>query len=559
MRFRSRIVSMAIVFVIPLTTKINVAQDLSKTFIIDKRYINFPIQMSQERQKMNFIADKDTLTYSLIRLADDSTDYWIFSDFSRYQGHKIAIHFSRSVSGIDKVYQSDFIAGHDSLYQEKYRPQFHFTSKRGWNNDPNGLVYHEGEYHLFYQHNPYEIYWQNMHWGHAVSRDLIHWEELPDALYPDKLGTMFSGSAVIDKVNSSGWGKDVLVAAYTAAAKDKQTQCLAYSRDKGRSFIKYNKNPVIDSKDKWNTSNTRDPKVFWYEPGKKWIMVLFEANGNSIYTSTNLKEWHYQSHIIGFWECPELFQLAVDGNPEYKKWVMYGASGTYMIGDFDGEKFQPQAGKYRTFYGSIYAAQTYNNVPDNRRIQIGWGRIEQLGMPFNQMMLFPTELTLRSTKEGIRLYGEPIKEIIKLHKNEYSWKDLSLDRANEKLKNIKSDLLHLKASIELPKGIWFTIYYHGNWIVTFDGSYDMMNKVQFIQDEPGRYIFDLELLIDRTSVEAFFENGKMVVISPLQKPKDQEGLVIKADGNQLQVRNLEVYELKSIWEDFYPSSDHPFR
>jgi sucrose-6-phosphate hydrolase SacC (GH32 family) len=220
-----------------------------------------------------------------------------------------------------------------------------------------------------------------------------------------------------------------------------------------------------------------------------------------------------------------------------------------MIGDFDGEKFQPEAGKYRTFYGSIYAAQTYNNTPDNRRIQIGWGRIKQPGMPFNQMMLFPTELTLRSTTEGIRLYGEPIKEIEKLHEKEYKWKDLSLEQANEKLKSIKSDLLHIKASLELPRGIWYTIYYQGNWIVTFDGSYDMMNKVQYIQDKPGKYLFDLEVLIDRTSVEAFFEDGKMVVVSPLQTPKNQEGLVIKADGNQLLVHNLEVYELKSIWGD----------
>ena len=231
-----------------------------------------------------------------------------------------------------------------------------------------------------------------MSWGHAVSKDLIHWEELSVVMVPDKLGSIFSGTAVIDYNNTSGFGKDgipPMVAIYTVHSADNERQCIAYSLDKGRTFTKYEGNPVIDSKAKWNIKDLRDPKVFWYQPAKSWVMVLFERDGNSIYTSANLKDWNYESHTTGFWECPQFFELAVDGNKNNKKWVMYGASGTYMIGKFDGKVFTPETGKYYYGNGALYAAQTFDNIPasDGRRIQIGWGRIQQPGMPFNSMML----------------------------------------------------------------------------------------------------------------------------------------------------------------------------
>ena len=352
----------------------------------------------------------------VIRLAPSKPDYWVFLDVSSYKGKVLKISYAGDPGSLSLIYQDDVIAGNDSLYREINRPQIHFTSRRGWNNDPNGLVYYEGEYHMFYQHNPMEREWENMSWGHAVSKDLIHWEELPVVMLPDKLGSIFSGTAVIDYNNTSGFGKDgipPMVAIYTANSSDNERQCIAYSLDRGRTFTKFDGNPVIDSKGKWNSTDLRDPKVFWYEPEKNWVMVLFERDGNSIYTSVNLKEWQYQSHTSGFWECPQLFELAVDGNTTNKKWVMYGASGTYMIGKFDGRKFTPEGGKYYYGNGSIYAAQTFDNIPasDGRRIQIGWGRIQQPGMPFNQMMLLPTELTLRSTKDGIRMFNRPVKEV----------------------------------------------------------------------------------------------------------------------------------------------------
>ena len=364
------------------------AQTLTKEFKIEKKYINIPISIKEERQKVIFSGDPSFETYSSIKIANDEADYWVFKDVSAHKGKSLKINFSKYVKGIDEIFQSDIIVGQDSLYKESKRPQVHFSTRRGWINDPNGLIYYKGEYHMFYQHNPYEWEWENMHWGHAVSKDLVHWKELPDALFPDSLGTMFSGSAVIDKNNSSGWGKDALVVFYTAAGK-KMTQNVAFSLDSGKTFKKYQNNPI--------TGPDRDPKVFWHVPSKNWVMVVYNVNYNEIYNSVDLKNWTYKSRVDGFYECPDLIELAVDGNENNKKWVMYGASGTYMIGKFDGKKFTPEYGKYMHTSGALYAAQTFSNIQDERTLQVAWGRIPHPGMPFNNLMLFPTELSLRNT------------------------------------------------------------------------------------------------------------------------------------------------------------------
>src|SRR5690606_17896523 len=340
---------------------------------ISKKYLNLPVSHRQERNKMTFKVGGQPDLSIVIRLAPDEPDYWVFKDVSNLQGKTLTITYEGSDAGLENIFQNDEIVGQNELYKEKNRPQFHFTTRRGWINDPNGLVYYDGEYHLFYQHNPYEREWENMHWGHAVSKDLVHWVELPNALYPDNIGTMFSGSAVVDYDNTAGYNvgsTPAMIAFYTADSPDKQVQCMAYSLDKGRSWTKYENNPLIDSKHIWNSKDTRDPKVFWYKPGGHWVMVLNERDGHSIYTSSDIKEWKYESHVTGFWECPELFELPIDGNPDNTKWVMYGASGTYMLGSFDGKVFTPESGKYLYTTGSIYAAQTFTNMPDGRRVQI---------------------------------------------------------------------------------------------------------------------------------------------------------------------------------------------
>jgi len=510
-------------------------QSTVKEFNIEKQYLNIPVDMQQERQKVHFLMEEDTLTYAVIRIAEGEADYWVFKDVSAYKGKKLTLTFSEHVAGIEQIFQSDQFAGEDSLYRETNRPQFHFTSRRGWNNDPNGLVWLDGEYHLFYQHNPYEIHWENMHWGHAVSTDLLHWEELRDALYPDKQGTMFSGTALIDKNNSAGWGKDVLVAFYTAAGKH-MTQNVAYSTDKGRSFTKYEGNPVVGP--------NRDPKVFWYEPTQTWVMVLYEDNFFAIYNSKDLLNWEYKSQVKGFYECPEFFELAVDGKEENKKWLMYGASGTYMIGAFDGETFTPEQGKHFYSWGSQYAAQTYNNAPGGRRIQIGWGRVEHPGMPFNQMMLFPCELSLRSTREGIRMFCEPIPELEKLHGNTFRWQNLSTEEANEKFSSLKTDLLHVKMDVEIAHGLGLEILFRGNPVIYYDGNYNRFNGAPYTSEEPGSFRFTIEMLLDKTSVEGYIDRGKLFIAEGLKKDASPDGLQLKG---QLKIHSVEVYEMNSIW------------
>ena len=221
------------------------------TIKVTKQYLNLPVSQQQERKKMIFEVNGKEERSFVIRLANAAPEYWVFCDVTALKGKTIKISYEGDGAGLSKIYQSDEINGQDVLYEEKNRPQFHFTTRRGWINDPNGMIFYEGEYHLFYQHNPYEREWENMSWGHAVSKDMIHWQELPTALLPDALGTMFSGSTVIDYQNTAGFNKGktpAMVAAYTANTADKQTQCIAYSLDKGRTWTKYGKNPVIDSK-----------------------------------------------------------------------------------------------------------------------------------------------------------------------------------------------------------------------------------------------------------------------------------------------------------------------
>ena len=527
------------------------AQNLSVT--ITKRYLNLPVSQAQKRGTMQFMAnDKQERSFK-IRLATGEPDYWVFCDMSALQGKTITITYDGARDGLRKIYQDDKIAGQDSLYTEKNRPQYHFSTRRGWINDPNGMIYYAGEYHLFYQHNPYEREWENMSWGHAVSDDMIHWSELPDALSPDSLGTMFSGSTVIDYNNTAGFNKGntpAMVAFYTVDNPEKQIQCMAYSLDKGRTWTKYNKNPLIDSKAKWNSKDTRDPRVFWYKPGNHWVMVLNERDGHSIYTSKNMKDWTYESHVTGFWECPDLFELPVEGDKRKTKWVMYGASTTYMIGSFDGKTFTPESGKHTYTSGTIYAAQTFTNMPesDPRRIQIGWGRVPQPGMPFNNMMLLPTELTLRSTKNGLRLSSVPIKETQQLFEKTQSWSSLSAADANEKLKSLATaDRFRLKTTLKLSHATSAGVSLFGQRLLDYDMNFNLVNGTFYSPENMTSMEITADIYVDRTSIEVFIDGGAYSY-SMERKPVlgNKEGLQFW--GTAIEVKNLELYNAKSIWK-----------
>ncbi|GAB3925759.1 2,6-beta-D-fructofuranosidase [Larkinella terrae] len=527
------------------------AQNLSLT--ITKRYLNLPVSQTQNRGIMQFRVQGKPERSFKIRLATDKPDYWVFCDVAALKGKTISISYDGKPEGLSKIYQDDAIAGQDSLYKEKNRPQYHFSTRRGWINDPNGMIFYEGEYHLFYQHNPYEREWENMSWGHAVSKDMIHWEELPTALSPDSMGTMFSGSTVIDYTNSAGFNRGntpAMLAFFTVDNPEKEVQCLAYSLDKGRTWTKYNKNPLIDSKAKWNSKDTRDPRVFWYKPGQHWVMVLNERDGHSIYTSKNAKEWRYESHVTGFWECPDLFELPIDGDKNRTKWVMYGASTTYMIGSFDGKTFTPESGKHVYTTGSIYAAQTFTNMPesDPRRIQIGWGRIPQPGMPFNHLMLLPTELRLQTTQKGLRLSSVPVKETGQLFTRTGQWASLSAAEANEKLKALPSlDRFRVKATLKLSHATSAGLSLFGQRILDYDLNSNLVNGVFYSPEDMTSMEVTADIYVDQTSVEVFIDSGAYsysLERKPVSAPKEN----LAFWGNRIEVKNLELYTAQSIWK-----------
>lgn len=335
---------------------------------------------------------------------------------------------------------------------EKHRPQFHFSPPGMWMNDPNGMVYHNGEYHLFYQHYPDSTVWGPMHWGHAVSENLVHWEHLPIALYPDSLGYIFSGSAVVDSNNTSGFGTSdnpPLVAVFTyhsdekrrAGRKDFQTQGIAFSTDNGRTWTKYDGNPVLKNP---GIEDFRDPKVFWHQESKKWVMVLAVLDHVELYHSSDLKSWNKLSEFGktegahgGVWECPDLFPLTIEGT---QKWVMlvsinpggvHGGSATqYFVGDFNGRTFtndNPSPTALWVDYGKDnYAGVTWANIPeqDGRRIFLGWMSNWQYAntvptQTWRSAMTLPRTLHLENTTEGIRLASRPVTELDNIRKESF--------------------------------------------------------------------------------------------------------------------------------------------
>ncbi len=526
-------------------------QAAERTLKVTGRYLNIPVSHRMERKHLSFHAKGVDDLRVFVRIAEDEPDYWVFKDLSAYKGRTLELNYEGSDASLARLFVADTIVGGATVYRETMRPQFHFTTRRGWINDPNGLIWHDGEYHLFYQHNPFEREWQNMHWGHAVSRDLLHWEELNDALYPDSLGTMFSGSAVFDRENSSGFGSrkhPPMVVAYTNDGAS-ETQCIAYSLDRGRTFTKFQGGkPVIDSFSRWQAHDLRDPRLFWYAPARHWVMALYELDGISIYTSPNLRDWEWQSHTPGFFECPDFFELPVDGHPADTRWVMSGASGTYMLGSFDGRTFTPAGGKHYYTTGTIYAAQTITDVPDGRRIQIGWGRVSHPGMPFCGMMLIPTELTLRTTHDGVRLVSCPIRELASLlHPVFAADKPLSAQQETEVLQRYaKTDGLHLHASLHFGHAVGGGLAFNGQRIVDYDLNHNMLNGRFYSPQDVTAMNLDVDIYIDRTSIEVFVEDG--LYSYSMERRYDEQHSGFHFTRDDITVGDLHIDTIDSIWK-----------
>ena len=352
------------------------------------KYLLLPIQEEQDEAQVLLSTGSKDDTWMDVRLAQNGTDYYV--PFALGNGKTATVKIlglKKDALAINLMRLSDTF---DTTNTDYYRPSYHFTPLYGWMNDPNGMVYKDGEYHLYFQYNPYGSKWGNMHWGHAVSRDLIHWEHLDPAIARDPVGHIFSGSSVVDKKNTAGFGKDAIIAIYTNnSVNHDEVQCIAYSNDNGRTFTKYEGNPVLTPFD--GLKDFRDPKVFWYEKDKCWFMIVSADKETRFYKSKNLKKWDYVSAFgkgMGQqpcqYECPDFFQLPVNGDEKNKKWVMtmninpgcwFGGSATeYFVGDFDGKNFTcPDANdvKWLDWGKDHYATVTFSNT-GNRVLAITW-------------------------------------------------------------------------------------------------------------------------------------------------------------------------------------------
>jgi fructan beta-fructosidase len=445
-------------------------------------------------------------------------------------------------------------------YAEVYRPQFHFTPAKNWTNDPNGLVYFRGVYHLFFQHNPFGNEWGHMTWGHATSRDLVHWTEHAPAIRPDKLGTVFSGSAVVDTTNTAGFrtgAEAPIVCVYTSAGGTSPesrgrpfAQSLAYSNDGGATWTKYAKNPVLGHV----AGSNRDPKVIWHEPTKRWVMALYlDGIDYALFGSQDLKSWAKLCDVSmpGTGECPDFFELPVDGAGGRRLWIFWGANGNYRLGGFDGTTFKPGTDVIRSLWGANdYAAQTYSGIPrpDGRRIQISWmsgGKYP--GMPFNQQMSFPRELTLRSTPAGPRLAMRPVREIETIRRSKKVWKDVALGADAPELALGEGELWDIEAEIEPRSAATVGLRVRGEEIV-FDakaGTLTCLGKTAPLELTNGR--ITLRVLVDRTSIEIFAGGGLVTMCSCFLPDPANRSLGAFAGGGEARITELARYALTSAW------------
>lgn len=528
---------------------------------VDRRYVCFRMPAGAGPTSLVTVWSDEGRVVGYQGGSSAAAAYWVSLSVAGLRGKTVRVSVAEPsrpghrISIADTVRLSDKPRGFrkvtDQLYKETYRPQFHFTAQRNWHNDPNGCVFLDGEYHLFFQHNPSGIDWGNMTWGHAVSPDLVHWTQLDHAIYPDELGTIFSGSAVIDWGNTAGFakpGQHAMVAIYTSAGTP-FTQSIAYSTDRGRTWTKYAANPVLGNL----TEGNRDPKVIWHEPTRKWVMALYLTESDyALFGSPDLKQWTKLSDISmpGSSECPDFFEMPVDGDAARTKWLFWGANSRYMLGSFDGTTFHPETEILQADFGAnTYAAQTWSGIPeaDGRRIQIAWMAGGQYpGMPFNQQMSFPCELTLRTTPQGIRLFREPVRELELLRGRVHEWHDTDLATDGDPLATLKGDLFEIQADLEPGPDAEVTFTIRGQ-TVTYSaakGTIVALGKEAPVALEDGR--LRLQILVDRTSIEVFANSGRVVLSSCFLPDAMDQSLGLSATGRAT-ARSLRVYELKSAW------------
>ena len=550
-----------------------------------------PIEDAAPEGDISFVQDNKNIQECTlkVRLAREKVDYYLPVDLSFCNSEPVKM-FVNGVPSSSVCWKEISLSDtFDKENTEKFRPVYHHTPAYGWMNDPNGMFYKDGVYHLYFQYNPYGSMWGNMHWGHSTSTDLVSWKNEGIAIAPDAIGTIFSGSCVVDHNNTSGFGEGAVVAFYTSAKQtpwgDCQTQSMAYSLDNGKTFIKYENNPILTSSEK----DFRDPKVFWYAPKEHWVMVLAVGQHMEIYSSKNLKDWKKESSFGegqgchgGVWECPDLVELPVEGTKD-KKWVLIcninpggpsgGSATQYFVGDFDGSTFTnnyPEETKWMDYGKDHYATVTWNNAPDGRCIAIGWMSNWHYAnnVPTKQYRSANTiarDLKLFRLNDGLFLKSEPCVEMKEARKESRNIKSVNVNK-NESvplapLSDNGAYEIEFSINPERAKEVTFSLSNgNGDKILMI---YDVVNKtfamdrtqsgeVSFSNDFPAvtrmpvgkSKELKLRLFVDKSSVEVFVDNGKYVMTNCVFPSVSYDSIEFKNDGNRYKVQNINIYKIK---------------
>lgn len=557
---------------------------------VTEDYLLLPIQDDAPEGKICIVKDNEQKgTLMNVRLARERVDSYVPFALSAYKGQ----HISIEIQGVPETAlcwkELKLSGSFDMANKESFRPVYHHTPAYGWMNDPNGMFYKDGLYHLYFQYNPYGSVWGNMHWGHSTSTDLMHWKFEGCAIVPDAWGAIFSGSCVVDHENTAGFGKEAVVAFYTSAKStpwgDIQMQSMAYSLDNGKTFTKYEGNPILTSSEK----DFRDPKVFWYAPGKHWVMILPVGQHMEIYSSVNLKEWKKESEFGamqgahgGVWECPDLVEIPVEGTRE-KKWVLIcnlnpggpfgGSAAQYFVGSFDGKKFvneSPTQTKWMDWGKDNYATVTWNNAPDGRCIALGWMSNWQYAnnVPTRQYRSANTlarDLTLYREGQELYLKSTPSVEVKKARGKKVSIPSFKVSEKHEivNLFEEKQGAYEVEIVIQnagASKIAFCLLNDKGEKVSMY---YDL-NRKQFVMDrsESGTVDFSkdfpavtvapvnvdkeltLRLFVDWSSIEAFGEDGKFVMTNLVFPSQPYVKMCFEADKNGYAVKALNVYKLQ---------------
>ena len=567
------------------------------------KYLMLPIQDNGEEATLNLLVDGKQEKNFTARLAKNKVDYMVPLDLSSYRGKHIILNvISNQSRATVREAQGDAcwknIALSDTFdisNREKFRPAFHHTPDYGWMNDPNGMVYADSLWHLCYQWNPYGSKWANMTWGHATSRDLIHWERQEPTILPDGLGMIFSGSSAIDHHNSAGFGKDAIVTLYTSAAAS-QMQSLAYSTDGGNTFTKYPGNPVITME-----TEARDPNMFWDEAHQQWVMLLAHALEKEmlIYTSPDLKQWTLASRFGkgmgaqgGVWECPDLFELPVSGSTgNEKKWALvcnlnpggpFGGSATqYFIGDFDGTTFKADTDatgtiptKWMDYGKDHYAAVSWSDAPNNRRTVIGWMSNWQYAaevptLQYRSANTLPREMGIFKDTDGqYYLSSTPSPELEALRSGlHHQSRRFSLGKADKtiSLPTQNDGICEILLDIEARKGQVLTLTLANKAgervVLTYDSDKETLafdrtqsGIVNFSQDFPAVTIapthrhdgkLSLRIFVDRSSIEVFEKEGRLAMTNLVFPNSPYTELSLKCSKGKAKISNLKVYSLNT--------------